>query len=99
MEKSPITEKQKYWLGHIEQAQNEGLSSSAYCEREGLSVIQMYYYANWNRKRSQKTGVFVEVKRQERGPETPVVIRIGKQITMELPSDPSLILELLRGLG
>ena len=99
MEKAPVTEKQKNWLNHIEQAKSEGLSFSVYCKREGLKVTHMHYYANWFRKRSQKTGVFVEVKRQERGPETPVVIRIGKQITMELSSDPSLLLELLRGMG
>ncbi len=99
MEQFPVTEKQEYWLSHIERAQSEGLSAAAYCERKGLSVIQMYYYANWHRKRSQKTDTFMEIKRQERGPQTPVVIRIGKQITMEIPADPSFVMELLRGMG
>ena len=99
MEKSPITEKQKYWLNHIERAQSEGLSCSAYCEREGLSVIHMYHYASWFRKRGEKTSAFLEVKRQDQEPKTSVLIRIGPQITMEIPADPSLILELLRGMG
>jgi hypothetical protein len=99
MEPFPVTEKQKYWSSHIEKAKSESLSYSAYCKREGLSVIQMYYYASRHRKKIQKTSSFVEVKMRERGPETPVVIRIGKQITMEIPADPALILELLRGMG
>jgi hypothetical protein len=99
MEPVPVTKKQKHWANHIERAQSEGLSSSAYCKREGLNVTHMHYYANWFRKRGQKTSAFVEVKRQDREQKTPVVIRIGTQITMEIPSNPSLILELLRGLG
>ncbi len=99
MEQAPVTEKQKYWLGHIEKAKNEDLSSSAYCQREGLNVIHMYYYANWFRKRREKTSSFVEVKIRERVPDTPVVLRIGKQITMEIPADPAFIVELLRGMG
>ena len=99
MEPAPITAKQKYWLDHIEQAQSEGLSSSSYCQRGGLNVIHMYYYANWFRKRKEKTLSFVEVKLPKRGPEAPVVIRVGQQITMEIPADPSWIIEVLRGMG
>src|SRR3989338_8678335 len=99
MEQAPVTEKQKNWLNHIEQAKSEGLSFSVYCKREGLKVTHMHYYANWFRKRREKTSPFVEVKLRERAPQTPVVIRIGKQITMEIPADPSFIMELLRGMG
>ena len=98
MEQASVTEKQKNWLNHIEKAQSEGLSFSVYCKREGLKVTHMHYYANWFRKRRKKNSPFVEIKLRERVPETPVVIRIGKQITMEIPADPSLILELLRGM-
>jgi hypothetical protein len=99
MEQTSVTEKQKYWLGHIEKAKIEGLSSSSYCKREGLNVTHMHYYANWFRKRREKTSSFVEVKIREQVPETPVMIRIGKQITMEIPADPAFIVELLRGIG
>jgi len=99
MEPVPVTKKQKHWANHIERAQSEGVSFSSYCKREGLNVTHMHYYANWFRKRRRKDSAFVEVKLQEQRHKTPVVIRIGTQITMEIQADLALIVDLLRGIG
>ncbi len=46
-----LTEKQRYWLEHIETAEREGLSPGAYAERHGLRTSQLYYWRSTLRKR------------------------------------------------
>ena len=47
----PLTEKQRYWLKHIETAEREGLSPRVYAERHGLRTAQLYYWRSMLRRR------------------------------------------------
>ena len=47
----PLTEKQRYWLDHIETAEREGLSPREYAERHGLRTSELYYWRSTLRKR------------------------------------------------
>lgn len=37
-----LTEKQQYWLEHVEQAQSQGLSMSGYAKQHGLNLKLFY---------------------------------------------------------
>lgn len=44
---SELTERQRYWLGHLKACKAQGLSLRAYAEAEGLGLGSLY---GWNRK-------------------------------------------------
>jgi hypothetical protein len=46
-----LTERQRYWLDHIESCEQLGQSTKAYAELHGLSVSMMY---SWRKKLSAK---------------------------------------------
>lgn len=42
MSATKLTEKQQYWLEHVEQAQSQGLSMSAYAKQHDLNLKLFY---------------------------------------------------------
>ena len=102
MREQILTEKQKKWAEHIKQAKEKGLSYAQYCKQEQLKASLMHYYASKLRRKSQKTDTnspFIEIKPLVPSPIPNVVIRIGNQVSMEIPADLSFLISLLRGLG
>ena len=47
-------EKQVYWSGHIEKWRQSGLSRSAYCKQEDVSVCQLGYWINKEKSGPEK---------------------------------------------
>ena len=99
-----VTEKQKEWSKHIEQAKKEGISFALYCKREKLKASLMHYYAGRLRRGKTKPRpqpAFVEIKHPQPTPvhASPMVIHIGTQVRIEIPRDPAFLIALLRGLS
>ena len=46
-----LTDKQRFWLEHIQTAEREGLSPRLYAQRHGLHTAQFYYWRSTLRKR------------------------------------------------
>ena len=63
-----LTEKQQYWLAHIQQAKREQLSFSAYAQQQGLDLKSLYN-AHWALRKKGcldlpvSTADFVKVRR------------------------------------
>ena len=47
--KDTLTERQRYWLGHLDACERSGQTSKAYAREHGLSVSMMY---SWRKKLS-----------------------------------------------
>ena len=63
------SDRQAYWSQHIDQWKASGLSRTAYCRRESLSLQQLCYWINKSTKSNAKaaTSDFIAV----RTPQTP----------------------------
>ena len=55
-----MTERQQYWLEHIEACERSGQTTKAYAESQGLSVSMMY---SWRKELAVK-GVWVNRRRR-----------------------------------
>ena len=96
----PLTEKQRYWLEHIETAEREGLSPRAYAERHGLRASQLYYW----RSRLRKLGVLaqapvelVPVRVRDTQAEVRVHLPNGVVVASSQPLSEAAWLSVLRG--
>jgi hypothetical protein len=49
--RSELTERQRYWLGHLQRCQAQGVSIKAYAREQGLKVSTLY---GWTRKLKQR---------------------------------------------
>ncbi len=97
-----LTEKQRYWLEHIETAEREGLSPRAYAERHGIRVAQLYYWRSTLRKRGvlgskdEPAEVFAVRVHDTRG-EVRVHLPNGVVVACSQPLSESAWLSVLRG--
>ena len=86
-QKQLMTEKQQFWLKHIESCKNLGLSRKEYCRQHGLVSDQMSYFASIIAKKKSNpvsANNFVKI-------ETPVLprhitIRLSNGIAIEFPA-------------
>lgn len=84
---SSFTEKQQFWLGHIEIFKKSGLSRKEYCDRHGLELQHMSYFAAYVKKkvgRQNRNDGFIKLT-----PDPPVVhltMRLTNGISIEFPS-------------
>ena len=97
-----LTEKQRYWLEHIETAEREGLSPRAYAERHGLRTSQLYYWRSTLRKRGvlerkDEPAEFVPVRVREARAEVRVHLPNGVVVACSQPLSESAWLSVLRG--
>ena len=94
-------QRSEYWAGHLAAIEQEGLSTKAYAEREGLSKAALYYWRKVLKARShlnqEKTGsgtAFVAVQLTETGgsgrsaPAPSSVVRLPGSVVLELVSVP-----------
>ncbi len=100
--RAPLTEKQRYWLEHIEMAEREGLSTRAYAERHGIRVAQLYYWRSTLRKRGvlatkDEPAEFVPVRVGESRTEVRVHLPNGVVVACSQPLSESAWLSVLRG--
>ena len=51
MSNPALTEKQAYWLNHIQQCEQKSLTAPAYCDQHGLKVSQLYSYKHELRRK------------------------------------------------
>lgn len=99
MQKEKLTEKQQFWLGHIEAQTRSGLTRRAYCEQHSLAIQQMSYFRAYLKKKSapanERSG-FVKVPIAP----TPssMAIRLPSGISIECPTDAHFVSEVLRSL-
>ncbi len=98
----PLTDKQRYWLEHIQTAEREGLSPRAYAERHGLRTSQLYYWRSTLRKRGvfeskDEPAEFVPVRVRESRTEVRVHLPNGVVVTSSQPLSESAWLSVLRG--
>ena len=102
MREQILTEKQKKWAEHIKRAKEKGLSCAQYCQQEKLKASLMHYYVSKLRHKSQKRDsqpTFIEIKPCAPSPPPNLLIRIGNQVSIEIPADLSFLISLLRELG
>ena len=97
-----LTEKQRYWLEHIETAEREGLSPTAYAERHGLRTSQLYYWRSTLRKRGvlaskDEPAEFVPVRMHESRTEVRVHLPNGVVVACSQPLSEPAYLSVLRG--
>ena len=98
----PLTEKQRYWLKHIETAEREGLSPRVYAERHGLRTAQLYYWRSTLRKRGvfetkDEPAEFVPVRVRDTRAEVRVHLPNGVVVASSQPLSESAWLSVLRG--
>ena len=99
---TPLTEKQRYWLEHIETAEREGLSPRAYAERHGLRTSQLYYWRSTLRKRgvlatAEEPVELVPVRLRDTRAEVRVHLPNGVVVASSQPLSESAWLSVLRG--
>ena len=99
---APLTEKQRYWLEHIETAEREGLTPRAYAERHGLRTSQLYYWRSTLRKRGvfgtmDEPAEFVPVRVRNAQAEVRVHLPNGVVVACSQPLSESAWLSVLRG--
>jgi transposase len=107
-------QRSEYWAGHLAAIEQEGLSTKAYAEREGLSRAALYHWRKVLKARSclkpEKTGAgteFVAVTlAQAPGPAVAApaqscVLRLPGAIVLELVSvpEPAWLIALSEGLS
>ncbi len=97
-----LTEKQRYWLEHIETAEREGLCPRAYAERHGIRVSQLYYWRSTLRKRGvleskEAPAEFVAVRVRESRAEVRVHLPNGVVVACSQPLTEAAWLSVLRG--
>ena len=97
-----LTEKQRYWLDHIETAEREGLSPRVYAERHGLRTAQLYYWRSTLRKRGvfetkDEPAEFVPVRVRDTRAEVRVHLPNGVVEASSQPLSESAWLSVLRG--
>ena len=51
MSKPALTEKQAYWLNHIQQCEQKKLTAPAYCDQHDLKVSQLHSYKHELRRK------------------------------------------------
>ena len=98
----PLTEKQRYWLDHIETAEREGLSPRVYAKRHGLRTAQLYYWRSTLRKRGvfetkDEPAEFVPVRVRDTRAEVRVHLPNGVVVASSQPLSESAWLSVLRG--
>jgi len=98
----PLTEKQRYWLEHIETAEREGVSPRAYAERHGLRASQLYYWRSRLRKRGVLAGAeapveLVPVRVRDTQAEVRVHLPNGVVVASSQPLSEAAWLSVLRG--
>jgi hypothetical protein len=86
-----LTEKQQYWLAHIQQAKRDNLSFSAYAQQQGLD-LKALYNAHWALRKkgylelSVPTTDFVKVRRPTTSvPDTVLNVTLPNGIRIEIP--------------
>ncbi len=97
-----LTEKQRFWLDHIETAEREGLSPRVYAERHGLRTAQLYYWRSTLRKRGvfetkDEPAEFVPVRVRDTRAEVRVHLPNGVVVASSQPLSESAWLSVLRG--
>lgn len=50
-----LTERQRYWLSHVEQVESQGMPLSEYAKQHGLSIHSLYSTRSWWRQRNRQT--------------------------------------------
>ncbi len=98
----PLTEKQRYWLQHIETAEREGLSPGVYAERHGLRTAQLYYWRSRLRKRGvlerkDEPAEFVPVRVRDMRSEVRVYLPNGVVVACSEPLSEAAWRSVLRG--
>ncbi len=98
----PLTEKQRYWLKHIETAEREGLSPRVYAERHGLRTAQLYYWRSMLRRRGvletkNEPAEFVPVRVRDTWSEVRVHLPNGVVVACSQPLSESAWRSVLRG--
>ena len=97
-----LTDKQRYWLTHLQTAEREGLSPRAYAQRHGLRPSQLYYWRSTLRKRgvlatAARPAEFVPVRVRDTRAEVRVHLPNGVVVASSQPLSESAWLSVLRG--
>ena len=92
----PMTEKQQFWLKHIDAHQKSGITRNEYCNLHGLKSDQMSYFKKYLKQSGFKANAesnFVKL-----APQVPknLTIRFSSGIAIEFP--PSSLSEVVRSL-
>jgi transposase len=89
--------KADFWVRHLAAIEQEGVSTKAYAEREGVSVASLYHWRNKLQRRGKARerglgGDFVAVQWADVSPTTPSVmctLRLAGGLTLECSVLPS----------
>jgi hypothetical protein len=92
MEPHELSDKQRFWLGHLQACEDAGISMKAYAERHGLELQQFYF----RKGELKKLGI---VGGHQKQPSTvlvttdfspPAPAKNDRKIRIELPNDVSI---------
>ncbi len=100
MQKEKLTDKQRFWQGHIEAHALSGLTRRDYCEQHSLVQHQMSYFATYLKKKSvpsKSQSGFVKVPTPAVRP-LQMTIRLANGVSIECPTDIQIVSEVLRSL-
>ena len=82
-----LTEKQQFWLKHIESCKSLGLSRKEYCRQHGLVSDQMSYFSSMiARKKTSPVSVNNFVKIEPPVLPRSITVRLSNGIAIEFPA-------------
>ena len=90
----PLTEKQQFWLKHIEAHKLSGESRSEYCSRHGLKSDHMSYFKKHLKQRGNAGKVVSNFVKISPPVSANLTIRFSSGIAIEFPS--SSLIEVIR---
>lgn len=94
-----LTDKQQFWLNHINEAKAAGLSLADYAQREDLSLQSMYSYVNTLRKKGvleqQKPSGFTRVVPASASTYSPLRIYLNNGVRIDVAAEQINVAELL----
>ncbi len=93
MDIKKLTPKQQFWNDHLEAQANSGVRRSEYCKLHNLKVDHMYSYGSKLKCQSTQRDNLPDFVKVTPKPavSSPVLLRIGSNVLLELPPEPMLI--------
>ena len=82
----PLTDKQQFWLKHIEACKHSGQSLSEYCNRQGLKSDHMSYFKKHLKQRGSSGKAVSNFVKITPPVSANLTIRFSSGVAIEFPS-------------